>query len=81
MQTMTTRETDALIARHVGPHPATPGLDEYWLVDPGIPVWAIIGAYKAARGNAGTRTTWPPSTNSRANRSMRPSPTMIGIAK
>jgi len=44
VQTMTTRETDALIARHVGPHPATPGLDEYWLVDPGIPVWAIIGA-------------------------------------
>lgn len=52
MQTMTTRETDALIARHVGPHPATPGLDEYWLVDPGIPVWAITGAYRAERGNA-----------------------------
>ena len=52
MQTMTARETDALIAQHIGPHPATPGLDEYWLVVPGVPVWAIIGAYKAERGNA-----------------------------
>ena len=52
MQTVTARETDALSARHVGPHPAPPGLDEYWLVDPGILVWAIIGAYTAERGNA-----------------------------
>jgi uncharacterized protein (DUF433 family) len=50
--TVADRETDALIAQHIGPHPANPGLDEYWLVDPGVPVWAIIGASRAEHGNA-----------------------------
>jgi uncharacterized protein (DUF433 family) len=44
VRTLTTHETDALIARHVGPHPSNPGIDEYWLKEPGIPVWAIIGS-------------------------------------
>lgn len=47
VRTSTTQETDALIARHIGPHPSNPGLDEYWLVEPGIPVWAIIGSMAA----------------------------------
>ncbi len=49
---MTTNETDALIARHIGPHPSNHGLDEYWLVEPGIPVWAIIGSMAANENNA-----------------------------
>jgi uncharacterized protein (DUF433 family) len=51
-RTLTDRDTDALIARHIAPHPSNPDLDEYWLSDPGVPVWAIIGAYKAEGGNA-----------------------------
>ena len=51
-RTLTERDTDALIERYVGPHPTHPGLDEYWLKEPGVPVWAIIGAYQAEGGNA-----------------------------
>ena len=51
VRTLTTNETDALIARHIGPHPSNPGLDEYWLKGPGIPVWAIIGQWKVEGGN------------------------------
>ena len=51
-RTLTERDTDALIERYIGPHPAHPGLDEYWLKEPGVPVWAIIGAYQAEGGNA-----------------------------
>lgn len=46
---LTDNETDTLIARHVGPHPSNPGTDEYWLKEPGIPVWAIIGSVQASR--------------------------------
>jgi uncharacterized protein (DUF433 family) len=49
---LTDREMDALIARYIGPHPARPGRDEYWLSDAGVPVWAVVGAYKAEEGNA-----------------------------
>lgn len=49
---LTDRDMDASIARYIGPHPANPGLDEYWLRDPGVPVWAIVGAYAAEGGNA-----------------------------
>jgi uncharacterized protein (DUF433 family) len=51
-RTTTAREVDALIARHIGPHPSNPGLDEYWLREPGVPIWAVIGAYQAEGGNA-----------------------------
>jgi len=43
---------DALIARHVGPHPSNPGRDEYWLTEPGVSVWAVVGAFKAEKGDA-----------------------------
>lgn len=52
VRTLTTNETDALIARHIGPHPSNPGRDEYWLKEPGIPVWAIIGSIAANDNNA-----------------------------
>lgn len=48
---LTETETDTLIARHIGPHPSNPGLDEYWLGEPGIPVWAIVGSMQANRNN------------------------------
>jgi uncharacterized protein (DUF433 family) len=51
-RTLTDRDTDALIARHIGPSPANSGLDEYWLREPGVPVWAIVGASKVEGGNA-----------------------------
>jgi uncharacterized protein (DUF433 family) len=38
---------EELIARYIGPHPANPGKAEYWLKDAGIPVWAIIGQWRA----------------------------------
>ena len=44
-------DMDALIARNIIPHPTNPGLDEYWLAEPGVPVWAVIGAYKAEGGD------------------------------
>ena len=49
---LTDRDGSRLIARHVGPHPANPGLEEYWLFEAGVPVWAIVGAYHAERGDA-----------------------------
>ena len=39
------------IKQQFGPHPANPSLDEYWLPEPGVPVWAIIGGYRAEGGN------------------------------
>ena len=48
---LTRNETDALIARHIGPHPANPGIDEYWLKAPGVSVWAIIGSLEANGGD------------------------------
>jgi uncharacterized protein (DUF433 family) len=52
VHTLSDRESEALIARHIGPHPMNPGLDEYWLADPGVSVWAVVGAYKVEEGNA-----------------------------
>jgi uncharacterized protein (DUF433 family) len=52
LHTLSDRESEALIARHTGPHPTNPGLDEYWLADPGVPVWAVVGAYKVEEGKA-----------------------------
>src|SRR5579884_927568 len=49
--TLSGRESDALIARHIGPHPAQAGLDEYWITEPGVPVWAVVGAYQVEQGN------------------------------
>jgi hypothetical protein len=37
VHTLSERENDALIARHIGPHPTRPSLDEYWLTDPSVP--------------------------------------------
>jgi hypothetical protein len=51
-RTLTDRDTDALIARHIGPYPANPSLDEYWLIEPGVPIWAIIGTYQVEGGDA-----------------------------
>ena len=48
---LTKNETEALIARHIGPHPANPGIDEYWLKEPGVSVWAIIGSLEANGGD------------------------------
>jgi hypothetical protein len=52
VDSLTRREAGVLIAQHFGPHPANPGRDEYWLVEPGVPVWAVIGAYRAEGGDA-----------------------------
>jgi len=49
---LTENETDTLIARHIGPHPSNRGTDEYWLKEPGIPVWAIVGSMQANRHDA-----------------------------
>ncbi len=48
---LTKNETDALIARHIGLHPVNYGLDEYWLKEPGVSVWAIIGSLEANGGD------------------------------
>jgi len=34
---------DELIARYIEPHPWKRGLDEAWLKDYGVSVWAIVG--------------------------------------
>jgi uncharacterized protein (DUF433 family) len=52
VNSLTQREAEGLIVQHIGPHPANPGRDEYWLVEPGVPVWAVIGAYRAEGGDA-----------------------------
>jgi uncharacterized protein (DUF433 family) len=49
---LTQTETDNLIMRHIGPHPSDSGIDEYWLKEPGIPVWAIIGSMQANDNDA-----------------------------
>lgn len=49
---LTDIETDTLITRHIGPHSSNRGIDEYWLNEPGIPVWAIIGSIQANRHDA-----------------------------
>jgi uncharacterized protein (DUF433 family) len=51
VDSLTQREADVLITQHIGPHPSNPGRDEYWLVEPGVPVWAVIGAYQAEEGD------------------------------
>lgn len=48
---LTETEADALIAKHIHPHPSNPGLDEYWVEEPGISVWAIIGVWKVSEGD------------------------------
>ena len=48
----TEAEGDELIVRHIGPHPSNSGIDEYWLKEPGIPVWAIIGSMKVNHNDA-----------------------------
>lgn len=47
LHALTKTEADALIDRHIGPHPANPGIDEYWLKEPGVSVWSIIGSLEA----------------------------------
>jgi hypothetical protein len=37
-------EAEALIARHVEPHPARPGRGEWRLKERSVPVWALIGS-------------------------------------
>jgi uncharacterized protein (DUF433 family) len=56
----TTKETDALIAAHIEPHPAKPGIQEYRLrvEDNGYPVWAIIGALAPDASNADDVAKW-----------------------
>ncbi len=43
---------DELIARHLEPHPARPGDDEWRLKERGVPVWAIIGSLTPTADNA-----------------------------
>src|SRR5947209_11127780 len=38
------RKDEALISKHVEPHPGRPGRAEWRLKERGVPVWAIIGA-------------------------------------
>ncbi|MBI3978800.1 MAG: DUF433 domain-containing protein [Chloroflexi bacterium] len=45
-------DTDELIRRHVEENPRKPGIDEVWLVGSSVPVWAIVGHYKAIGRNA-----------------------------
>ena len=52
VESLTSRDADVLIEQHIGPHPSNPGRDEYWLVEPGVPVWAIVGAYRVEEGDA-----------------------------
>jgi len=52
LHTLNDHESSVLIARHIGPHPTNSGLDEYWLTEPGVPVWAVVGAYKAEQSDA-----------------------------
>ncbi len=52
LHTLSDRESSVLIARHIGPHSTDAGLDEYWLTEPGVPVWAVVGAYKAEQSDA-----------------------------
>ncbi len=51
VRTLTENETDTLIARHIGPHPANPGIDEYWLTKLGVSVWAVVGSLEANGGD------------------------------
>ncbi len=51
-RTILDTDAETLIARHVAPHPANVGLDEYWLLRAGVSVWAVIGALKANDDNA-----------------------------
>ncbi len=49
---LTHTDADALIAQYIGPHPSDRGLANYWLVDAGVAVWAIIGTLEANHGHA-----------------------------
>ena|SRR5215203_7401557 len=40
----TRAQAEALIAKHIEPHPARPGRAEWRLKERGVPVWAIIGS-------------------------------------
>ena len=55
MATRSPTSKPTLTARRVGPHPANPGLDEYWLAHPGVSVRAVIGTLAANGG--GTEAT------------------------
>jgi len=48
---LTHTDADALIAQYIGPHPADRGLANYWLMDAGVAVWAIIGTLEANHGH------------------------------
>ncbi len=48
---LTETEADALIAAHIRPHPSNSGLDEYWVEEPGVSVWAIIGVWLVSDHN------------------------------
>ena len=40
-----------LIRQYLEFNPHKPGLDEVWLKDEGVPVWALIGYLQAAEGD------------------------------
>ncbi len=54
VQMRSREQMEAIIAAHIEPHPAKPGIERYRLKpeDGGYPVWAIIGSLDADRGNA-----------------------------
>ena len=44
-------DDERLIARYIEPNPHRPGLDEAWLKDYGVSVWALVGYLEAASGD------------------------------
>ncbi len=41
---LTTTDIDVLIEQHIGPHPSDYGIGRYWIEEPGVPVWAVVGS-------------------------------------
>ncbi len=53
---LTERDADTLIAAHIEPHPAHPGITEYRLkvADNGYPVWSVVGSLAPDGSNVET---------------------------
>lgn len=47
---LTEIDVDALIEKHIGPHPSDYGTGQYWLKRQGVPVWAIIAQWRVEGG-------------------------------
>ncbi len=51
MSTSGSATDERLIARYIEPNPNKPGLDEAWLADSAVSVWALIGYLRAVGGD------------------------------